>query len=60
MTIKEKIKALVDAQPDDASFDQILRELAFEEMVERGLEDSRNGKVISNNAMKKRIDQWQK
>ena len=60
MTVKEKIKAVIDAQPDDASYDEIVRELAFERMVERGLEDSRNKKVISNDEMKHRIRLWQK
>ena len=60
MTVKEKIKAIIDAQPDDASYEEIVRELAFERMVERGLEDSRKGRVISNEEMKHRIRLWQK
>ena len=60
VTVKEKIKAVIDAQPDDASYDEIVRELAFEGMVERGLEDSRKGRVISNDEMKHRIRLWQK
>ena len=60
MTAKERLKSLIDAQPDDASYDEILRELAFERMVERGLSDSRTGRTISNDEMGKRIRQWQK
>ena len=59
MTDKEKIKELVETQPDDASFDEILRELSFERMVERGLADARSGRVISNEEMGKRIRRWQ-
>ncbi|OHB80096.1 MAG: hypothetical protein A2Z25_08805 [Planctomycetes bacterium RBG_16_55_9] len=55
MTHKEKIKELVETQPDDASYDEILRELSFERMVERGLLDARSGRVISNDEMGKRI-----
>ena len=55
MTTKEKLKALIDAQPDDASYDEILRELAFERMVERGLIDTREGRTISNEEMGRRI-----
>lgn len=58
MTDKEKVKALVDAQPDDASFDEIVRELAFERMVERGLADVREGRTISNEEMGRRIATW--
>ncbi len=55
MTAKEKMKALIEAQPEDATYDEILRELAFERMVERGLADSRAGRVISNEEMGRRI-----
>jgi predicted transcriptional regulator len=59
MTDKEKIKELIETQPDDASYDEILRELSFERMVERGLLDARSGRVISNDEMGKRIRRWQ-
>jgi len=60
MTDKEKIKAVVDAQPDDASYDEIVRELAFERMVERGLKDAREDRIISNEKMGQRIATWRK
>jgi predicted transcriptional regulator len=60
MTIKEKMKELIEEQPDDASYDEIMRELAFARMVERGLSDVREGRVISNEDMGKRIRLWQK
>ncbi len=58
--IKQKMKEIIESQPEDASYDEIIRELAFEQMVERGLKDSRNGRVISNEEMKHRIKTWQK
>lgn len=57
---KEKMKYLIEAQPDDATYDEILRELAFERMVERGLKDSREGRVVSNDEMRQRIGRWAK
>ena len=59
MTAKEKIRELIETQPDDSYYDEILRELAFERMVERGLCDIRNGRVVSNEEMGKRIQLWQ-
>ncbi len=59
-TIKEKITQVVLSQPEDASYDEIMRELAFERMVDRGLEDIRMGRVISNDEMAGRIRSWQK
>lgn len=59
MTAKERIREILEMQPDDASFDSILRELAFERVIDRGLSDARNGRVISNGEMSRRIRQWQ-
>ena len=58
--VKEKMTDVIKAQPDDASYEEIMRELAFERMVERGLADSRNGRVLSNEEMERRIRTWQK
>lgn len=58
--VKEKITGVIQSQTEDASYDEISQELAFERMIERGLEDSRNGRVISNEDMDHRIRSWQK
>jgi predicted transcriptional regulator len=60
MTTKEQMKELIEDQPDDASYDEIMRELAFARMVDRGLADAREGRVISNDEMGKRIRLWQR
>ena len=57
---KQKMKEIIESQPDDASYDEIIRELAFERMIDRGLKDSRNGRIISNEKMGQRIKTWQK
>ena len=59
-TVKEKITEVVLSQPEDASYDEIMRELAFERMVDRGLEDIRADRVISNDEMAGRIRAWRK
>lgn len=59
-TVKEKITKIVLSQPEDASYEEIIRELAFERMVDRGLVDVRAGRVISNDEMAGRIRTWQK
>ncbi|TYB33915.1 MAG: hypothetical protein FXF49_03850 [Flexistipes sinusarabici] len=58
--VKDKMREVVQSQPEDASYEEIMRELALERMVERGLEDSRCGRVISNDDMEHRIRSWQK
>ena len=57
---KDKIKKILNTLPDDSTYDEILKELSFNRMIERGLEDSKNNKVISNEQMKQKIAQWQK
>ena len=60
MNVKEQMKSIINEQPDDSTYDQILRELAFRRMIERGLKDSADGKKISNHDMKKRMKSWSK
>jgi hypothetical protein len=57
---KEQITHIVQAQPEDSSYDEILRELAFARMIERGLEDSQAHRTISDEEMRHRIRTWQK
>lgn len=56
--VKEKMKRVIESVPEDASYEEIMRELVFERMIDRGLEDVREGRTISNNEMKKRIRTW--
>jgi predicted transcriptional regulator len=57
-TAKQKMTEVIQAQPDDASYEEIMRELAFERMVDHGLEDSRKGRTIANEEMEHRIRTW--
>lgn len=59
-TAKERISQVVLSQPEDATYDEIMRELAFAKMVDRGLDDVRAGRIISNDEMAERIRTWQK
>lgn len=59
-SVKDKMTEVIQSQPEDASYEEVMRELAFERMIERGMEDSRNGRVISNDDMEHRIRAWQK
>ncbi len=57
--VKERMTQVIQTQPEDSSYKEILRELAFGLMVERGLKDVRAGEVISNEEMQSRIKLWQ-
>jgi len=55
---KAVIREVIEAQPDDASYEEIMRELAFERMVERGLADVRAGRSVSHDEVLRRIRSW--
>jgi hypothetical protein len=59
VTAKEHIADILKRQPDDSSYDDIVRELAFDLMVQRGLKDSDEQRTISNEDMERRIKSWQ-
>lgn len=59
-TAKEQISELVQKQPDDSSYDEIVRELAFDLMIQRGLRDSDESRTITNEEMERRINTWLK
>ncbi len=58
-TVKEELTRLIQGQPDDSSREEIVRELAFHVMVERGLTDSDAKRTISNKEVGRRIRAWQ-
>ena len=58
-TVKEELTRLIQGQPEDSSREEIVRELAFHVMVERGLADSDAKPTISNEQMAHRIRAWQ-
>lgn len=41
--------------PDDVSVEEIIKELAFKRMVDRGIQDSLNDRVISQEQLEKQI-----
>jgi hypothetical protein len=54
-TAKEELTRLIQGQPEDSSREEIVRELAFHVMVERGIADSDAKRTISNEEMGRRI-----
>jgi len=48
----------VEDQPDDRSYDEILHELVFIRMVERGIEDADAGRAVTHEEVRRWIDTW--
>lgn len=59
-TVKEQFIKLIEDQPEGSSSEEILREMAFAAMVERGIADSDAGRTISNSEMASRIESWRR
>lgn len=58
-TVKEQMVEVINNQPLDASYEEIMRELAFQRMINRGMEDSREQRIVSNEEIERRIQSWQ-
>ena len=57
-TAKEQMIEIIANQPDDSTYEELLRELAFEQVVERGFDDADHGRTLSNEEMEQRISSW--
>ncbi len=57
---KDQVMAIVAGQPDDSSYEEIVRAIALELMIKRGVADSEAGRTISHEEMGRRIRTWQK
>lgn len=58
-TTKDRVLTLLHELPDGSDFDDILREVAFEKMVERGLADADAGRVTDHEEVGKLLDSWE-
>jgi predicted transcriptional regulator len=57
---KETMIDIIGRQPDDSSYDEILRELAFARMVQAGLDDAAASRTCSNEEVARAIESWQR
>lgn len=58
LTTKEHMVQIIEAQPEDSSFDEILRELAFARMIDRGLDDIDHGRLIDHAEVRREMESW--
>ncbi len=59
-SVKDAMVDIITQQPEDSSYDEILRELAYARMIQRGLSDLDDGRTLSDSEVRERIDSWQK
>ena len=58
VTEKQKALRIIEEQPEDTSYEEIIRELVFARMIERGLVDSEAGRTISTEELEQRVATW--
>lgn len=58
MTDRQMVLEAVHRLPDEANMHQIAEEIAFLAAVREGEQDLKDGRVVSNKEMKRRLDSW--
>jgi predicted transcriptional regulator len=58
-TAKQQMITILQQQPEDSTFDELLRELAFSRMIDRGLKDVEAGRTLDNEQARRQIKSWQ-
>ena len=60
MTVKESAKQVIDGLPDGASMDDIIHALYVNIKFAHGKQEIRDGKGISHEDAKKKLEKWLK
>lgn len=56
---KERAHSIIDQLPDDCTVDDILYRLYASAKIERGLEDVRQGNVVTQEEITKEMREWE-
>lgn len=60
MLTKEKVNKSISRLPNSFTIDELIEQLLFIEKVELGVQQSEDGKVVSNDDVKLMIEKWSK
>jgi predicted transcriptional regulator len=55
---KEQLRELIERLPDDCTLEDVQYHLYVQQKVERGLEDVRHGRVLSQQEVDWRMAEW--
>lgn len=58
MTVKDKMHNIIDKQPDDSTYDEIMKELFFNRMIAKGIDDVEKGRVYTEDQVDREIESW--
>lgn len=57
-SLHNRLIVIIEDQPEDSSLDDILRELAFYRLVERGLTDAEEDDTVDHAGLRRHIASW--
>ena len=55
---KEEVRRILEVIPDSASFEDIQYHIYVREKIDRGLRDVKEGRVLSQEEVERRMRQW--
>jgi len=58
MLTKENVQNIIANLPDHFTIDELIEQLIVVKKIEQGIEQSKNADTISNEEMKKIINEW--
>ncbi len=58
MITKTQIKNSLDNLPENVTVDQVIDQLIFLEKIQKGLDDSKNGRINSKEEAKEKLSKW--
>ena len=58
MRIKQDVIAMIQLLPDDCDYEDIMAEIYFKKKVTKGLQDIEQGRTLSHDEAKRRLDKW--
>jgi predicted transcriptional regulator len=57
-TAKAEVRKILDEIPEDASFEDIQYHIYVRQKIERGLQDVKKGRLISQEEAERRMSKW--
>lgn len=57
-TAKEEVRKLLEQLPDNSSFEDIQYHIYVREKIERGLQEVKEGRVLSQEEVERRMSKW--
>ncbi len=58
MLTKETVKRQLDKLPEEFTLDDLVEQLILIQKIEKGLNDSEKGNIVSEEDLNKEIDKW--